>query len=243
MIENDRPTYHTPNSLSEKALLEMASVLTIEHASIRVTSQPGTAVSTWIETMRSWIKMMDVCWFAEGLGCGRLAEATPALIIESQVGVRCGQWIQHGDKLLTDTRCEAVPSAAHSGYRRFLRIETATLIAASLGAFTMSGYVHLEKYYQTLNVSIDRLNFGAQKYAIYGGASIVTWIAAVLFGIAAALLIAVMLALLELPGKQSPAPQSLPSWMARLVTRASELSTPLKITAAALAIAGFALIS
>ena len=133
--------------------------------------------------------------------------------------------------------------AGLSRYRKFIRIEAALIIAGTLGAFTMSGYVHLEKYYQTLNVSIDRLNFGAQKYAIYGGASIVTWIAAVLFGIAAALLIAVMLALLERPGKQSPAPQYLPSWMARFVTRASELSTPLKITAAALAIAGFALIS
>jgi hypothetical protein len=144
---------------------------------------------------------------------------------------------------LTDTLSEAVPGAAYSGYRRFLRIEAATLIAASLGAFTMSGYAHLEKYYQTLNISIDRLNFGAQKYAIYGGASIVSWIAAFLFGIAAALLIAVMLALLERPGNQSPKPQALPSWMARFVTRASELSTPLKITAAALAIAAFSLIS
>jgi hypothetical protein len=107
----------------------------------------------------------------------------------------------------------------------------------------MSGYVHLEKYYLTLNVSIDRLNFGAQKYAVYGGASIVSWIAAVLFGAAAALLIAVMLALLEQPGKEFPPPKALPSWMARFATRASELSTPLKITAAASAIASFAMVS
>ncbi|MDD1963771.1 hypothetical protein NPS29_00400 [Pseudomonas putida] len=95
----------------------------------------------------------------------------------------------------------------------------------------MSGYVHLEKYYQTLNVSFDRLNFGAQKYAIYGGGvGIVSWIGAFMVGIAAALLIAVMLALLERPGK-APAPQSMPSWMARIADRARELRTSLKITA------------
>jgi hypothetical protein len=128
--------------------------------------------------------------------------------------------------LLTDAPSEAASSSAQSGYRRWLRIEAATLVAASLGAFTMSGYVHLEKYYPTLNVSIERSNIGAQKLAIYGGASIATWVAAVLFGIAAALLIAVLLALLERPGKPPPAPHILSPRMARFVARASELSYP-----------------
>lgn len=113
------------------------------------------------------------------------------------------------------------------------------MIAGTLGAFTVSGYVHLEKYYQTLNVSFDRLDFAAQKYAIYGGASIVSWVAAFIVGVAAALLIAVMLALFERPGKRSLTPQVMPTWVARIADRARELSTSLKVTAGVSALAVF----
>lgn len=137
---------------------------------------------------------------------------------------------------MTDKMNDEAAANALSGYRKFLRIEAALVIAGMLGAFTMSGYVHLEKYYLTLNVSFDRLNFGAQKYAVYGGASIVSWIAACIVGIAAALFIAVMLALLERPGKVQ-APQIMPSWMARIADRARELRSSLKIMAGIFALA------
>jgi hypothetical protein len=141
---------------------------------------------------------------------------------------------------MTDRLNADASIAAVSRYRSFLRIEAATLIAATLGAFTMSGYVYLEKLFQTLNVSFDRLNFGAQKFAIYGGASIVSWIAAFMVGIAAALLIMVVLALSERPGKPSTV-QDMPSWMVRIEDRAREMSTSLKITAGVLAVAVFLL--
>ncbi|MGV8921387.1 MAG: hypothetical protein ACOH2R_27020 [Pseudomonas sp.] len=144
---------------------------------------------------------------------------------------------------MTDRSNDEKTEAALSRYRRFLRIEATLLIAGTLGAFTLNGYVYLEKYYLTLNVSIDRLNFGAQKLAAYGGASITTWVAASLFGIAAALLIAVLLALSERPGKQPSTPPVIPSWMIRVRDRASELSVSLKVTAVALTIAGFCLAS
>jgi hypothetical protein len=144
---------------------------------------------------------------------------------------------------LTETPGEVRVEGALSRYTRFLRIEVTLLIAATLGAFTLNGYVHLEKYYLTLDVPIDRLNFGAQKLAIYGGASITSLVAAFLFGIALVAFITVMLALLERPGKEPPSPPVLPPWMIRFRDRASELNFSLKVAAIALVLAGFCLAS
>jgi hypothetical protein len=137
---------------------------------------------------------------------------------------------------LTTTSVVQVEDAL-SRYRRFLRIEATLIIAATLGAFTLNGYVYLEKYYNTLNVPIDRLNLGAQKLAIYGSASITAVVAASLAGIAAVLGITVVLALFDRPNRVSTNAQEVPPWLIRFRQRAAELTVSLKLSAIAITLA------
>jgi len=125
-------------------------------------------------------------------------------------------------------------------YKKYIRIEATLLIAAMLGAFILNGYAHLEKYYLVLDVPIDRLNFSAQKLAVYGGAGLGSVIAAILFSVSLVISITLLIALSEKPGKQPPPQLNLPKWMIRLRHRATELSFPLKLLVASMVIAGFA---
>lgn len=130
-----------------------------------------------------------------------------------------------------------------SQYRKSIRIEATLLIATVLGACALNGYAHLEKYYLTLDVPIDRLNFSPQKIAIYGGAGLGSVISAVLFSIALVATMTLILALFEKPGKQPSSPLILPGWINRFLQRASELSSPIKMVVGFFAIASFFLIA
>ncbi|WP_350616137.1 hypothetical protein [Pseudomonas sp. HY7a-MNA-CIBAN-0227] len=125
-------------------------------------------------------------------------------------------------------------------YRKYLKIEAALLIAGMLGAFILNGYAHLEKYYLVLDVPIDRLNFSAQKLAVYGGAGLSSVIAAILFMIALVFAMTMLIALSEKPGRQPPPARTLPTWIDNRRRRASELSTPFKLLGVCVALAAVA---
>jgi hypothetical protein len=57
----------------------------------------------------------------------------------------------------------AKQDASPKRLRTYLRIEATLLIASMIGAFTLSGYAYLEKYYPTMDVAIERLGIGAQE--------------------------------------------------------------------------------
>jgi hypothetical protein len=126
------------------------------------------------------------------------------------------------------------------GYKKYWRIEVSLFITSMLGAFILNGYAHLEKYYSTLDVPIDRMNFSVQKIAAYGGAGLGAVIAAILLGIALVFTFALMIALSEEPGRKLSAQPNLSGWIFRRRQRASELSVPLKLLIATIVLAGFA---
>ena len=120
-----------------------------------------------------------------------------------------------------------------------IRIDVTLFLAAAIGAFTMNGYAHLEKYYLTLDVPIDRLNFSGQKLLAYGGAGLGSYITALAFAGSLVGALTLLMFLLEKPGKKAPDPISLPQWMARIKARTVELSSPAKFIAALCIVAVF----
>lgn len=84
---------------------------------------------------------------------------------------------------------------------RLLAIDVTLAIAITGGLLTINGYAHLEKFYNTLEVPIARLNLSTQVLLSYGGAGLGT--ALMLFFLVAGLLgsITVLLALFEKPGR------------------------------------------
>ena len=126
---------------------------------------------------------------------------------------------------------QASASPGPKSYRRWIQIEVTLLIACAIGAFTLNGYAHLEKYYLTLDVPIDRLNFSAQKLMAYGGAGVGSYIAALIFVMATVGAITLMLLLLEKPNKKPIHASRTPAWIERLQGRAAELNLPLKFVA------------
>ncbi|WLI10355.1 MULTISPECIES: hypothetical protein [Pseudomonas] len=124
--------------------------------------------------------------------------------------------------------------------KKYWSVEVSLLIASMLGAFILSGYAHLEKYYLTLDVPIDRMNFSAQKLAAYGGAGLGATIAAILLSVALVFAFTIVIALSEEPGKKLSSQPNLSGWIFRRRQRASELSVPLKFLIASIVLAGFA---
>lgn len=116
--------------------------------------------------------------------------------------------------------------------RSLIRIDVTLFLAGAIGAFTMNGYAHLEKYYLTLDVPIDRLNFSGQKLLAYGGAGLGSYITALAFAGSLVAALTLLMFLLEKPGKKEPDPIHLPRWIARIKTRTVELSGPAKFIAA-----------
>lgn len=110
-------------------------------------------------------------------------------------------------------------------------MEVALVIASAIGAFTLNGYAHLEKYYLTLDVPIDRLNFSAQKLGAYGGAGLGSYVVAVVFAIALVAACTMLLLFLEKPRKEPVTPMKIPGWLARFRDRALELSLAMKFVA------------
>jgi len=100
-------------------------------------------------------------------------------------------------------------------YKKYWGVEVSLLIASMLGAFILSGYAYLEKYYLILDVPIDRMNFSAQKLAAYGGAGLGAIIAAILLSVALVFTFTIMIALSEEPGKKLLLQPNLSGWMFR----------------------------
>lgn len=110
--------------------------------------------------------------------------------------------------------------------KKLIRIDVTLFLAGAIGAFTMNGYAHLEKYYQILDVPVDRLNFSGQKLLAYGGAGLGSYITALFFGGSLVGVLTLLMFLFEKPGKITPDPFILPRWMARIKARTIELSKP-----------------
>lgn len=106
--------------------------------------------------------------------------------------------------------------------RPYLRIEAALLIASMIGAFTLSGYAYLEKYYLTMDVAIERLDIGGQEILAYGAARVGSYIGVLAFGMALVGIVAFLLLLLEKTREMPREPQQLPKWIAHALNRAIE---------------------
>ncbi len=104
----------------------------------------------------------------------------------------------------------------------YLRIEPALIVASMIGAFTLSGYAYLEKYYLTMDVAIERLGVSIQEILAYGAARVGSYIGALAFGMALIGIAAFILMLLEktreIPGES----QKLPRWIAHILKRTIE---------------------
>jgi hypothetical protein len=133
-------------------------------------------------------------------------------------------------------------SERHSDLKKvknLIRIDVTLFLAGAIGAFTMNGYAHLEKYYQILDVPVDRLNFSGQKLLAYGGAGLGSYITALFFGGSLVGVLTLLMFLFEKPGKIPPDPFILPRWMARIKARTIELSKPGRFIAALCIVALF----
>lgn len=106
--------------------------------------------------------------------------------------------------------------------RTYLRIEATLFIAGMIGAFTLSGYAYLEKYYRTMDIAIERLGIGAQEILAYGATRFGSYIGALAFGMALVGIVAFLLLLLEktreMPGESQP----LPKWITHVLKRTIE---------------------
>lgn len=114
--------------------------------------------------------------------------------------------------------------------KKLLNIESAIIIALAIGAFNLSGYAHLEKYYLTLGIPIDRLNLATQKFSIYGGAGLTSAFLALLTAILIVSTFTLTLLILEKPEKaRQTKHQDKPEWIQRISIRSQELSlAPIK---------------
>ncbi|WKV85853.1 hypothetical protein LJJ44_08020 [Pseudomonas sp. B24_DOA] len=106
------------------------------------------------------------------------------------------------------------PSADPRGLKKYLRIDAALFIASMLGAFTLSGFAHLEKFYLTLDVPIERLNISAQQYLSYGASGFGSFLSALFFAVALVGIVSLLILLFEkenwtrpnLPHRQNGSP-------------------------------------
>lgn len=144
------------------------------------------------------------------------------------------------ESILSEEQKELRAEEVWTRYKKYLRIEVTLLIAVMLGVFTLNGYAHLEKYYSTLGVPIDRLNFSAQKVAAYGGAGVSSVLAALLLGVALGFTIVLVTALCQKPDRQPVSPIPLPQWAINILKRISELRFSFKCTFIAIVLALFA---
>ncbi|UFH50434.1 hypothetical protein [Pseudomonas sp. KNUC1026] len=110
---------------------------------------------------------------------------------------------------------------------RLLAIDVTLAIAVTGGLLTINGYAHLEKFYNTLDIPLARLNLSTQVLLSYGGAGLGT--AFMLFFLIAALLggITVLLGLLEKPGRVHSASE-VTGIRARVRARVKELDFDLR---------------
>lgn len=104
----------------------------------------------------------------------------------------------------------------------YLQIETALIVASMVGAFTLSGYAYLEKYYLTMDVAIERLGVSIQEILAYGAARVGSYIGVLSFGMALIGIAAFLLMLLEKTREIPGEPQKLPRWIVHVLKRTIE---------------------
>jgi NADH:ubiquinone oxidoreductase subunit 5 (subunit L)/multisubunit Na+/H+ antiporter MnhA subunit len=106
-------------------------------------------------------------------------------------------------------------AANSSRFRKYMRLDATLFIASMVGAFTLSGFAYLEKYYLTLDVSIERLNVSAQEILAYGAARFGSYLGAVAFAMALIGMVTVLLLLFDKPKQDADEPQ-MPKWLAHV---------------------------
>lgn len=114
------------------------------------------------------------------------------------------------------------PSADQRGLKKHLRIDAALFIASMLGAFTLSGFAHLEKFYLTLDVPIERLNISAQQYLSYGASGFGSFLSALFFAVALVGIVSLLILLFEKRKLDAPQPAPPAKWVADVRERAAE---------------------
>jgi hypothetical protein len=114
------------------------------------------------------------------------------------------------------------PSADPRGLKKYLRIDAALFIASMLGAFTLSGFAHLEKFYLTLDVPIERLNISAQQYLSYGASGFGSFLSALFFAVALVGIVSLLILLFEKRKLDAPQPAPPAKWVANVRERAAE---------------------
>jgi hypothetical protein len=109
-----------------------------------------------------------------------------------------------------------------SRFRKYLRIDAALFVASMVGAFTLSGFAHLEKFYLTIDVPVDRINITTQHFLAYGAAGFGSYLGALVFAMAGVGIVTLVLLMLEMPWKEGKEPPVLPRWVIRKRDQAIE---------------------
>jgi hypothetical protein len=91
-----------------------------------------------------------------------------------------------------------------------------------IGAFTLSGFAHLEKFYLTLDVPIYRINITTQQFLAYGAAGLGSYVAAMVLAIALVGIVTLVLLMLEEPETEESKSPVMPRWLIRKRDQAIE---------------------
>lgn len=108
-----------------------------------------------------------------------------------------------------------------SRFRKYLRIDVALFIAGMVGAFTLSGFAYLEKFYLTLDVSVGRINITVQQLLAYGAAGFGSYLAAMAFAMALVGVVTLLVVLFEKPGVNADRQPDPPRWVVKARDRAA----------------------
>lgn len=109
-----------------------------------------------------------------------------------------------------------------SRFRKYLRIDAALFIASMVGAFTLSGFAHLEKFYLTLDVPVGRIDITAQQFLAYGAAGFGSYLAAMVFAMALVGGVTLLIVLFEKPTGNAESPPNPPRWVVATRDRATK---------------------
>lgn len=108
-----------------------------------------------------------------------------------------------------------------SRFRKYLRIEAALFIASMVGAFTLSGFAYLEKFYLTLDVPVSRINITTQQLLAYGAAGLGTYLAAMVFVMALVGAVTLLIVLFEKPAVSTDRQPDPARWVVKARDRAA----------------------
>ncbi|OCX20451.1 hypothetical protein [Pseudomonas graminis] len=108
-----------------------------------------------------------------------------------------------------------------SRFRKYLRIDAALFIASMVGAFTLSGFAYLEKFYLTLDVSVSRINITTQQFLAYGAAGFGSYLAAMVFAMALVGAVTLLIVLFEKPTVSTDRQPDPARWIVKARDRAA----------------------